>query len=324
MRLTKHFRKHYLSLTCLLGLTLVTPGCSTKGKSDIVRTRFVHKYGIDVDQKDWTSRGSDGQIITTHADGVLVVETYEAGALHGKTTYTFPHSSIIAIERTYNKGVLTSEINHYLSGIPAEKIEFQEDHSVLKTSWYYNGQPKSIEVLHQEELITGQYFDLQNTVESKIEDGNGVRVQRDSYGELICKETFQEGRLTIATTYHPNGDPKTQTPFNDKGQIHGIRKSFLTEGVPHVFEGWKEGVQEGETILFQNGLKHACLPYVAGKRHGTEYVYKENNSIAEEISWKNDLRHGPSRVFVENATKTTWYFEGKLVSKLEYDQRKKM
>lgn len=311
----KGFAIATISMACLH-----TFSCTPKGKNDIIRTRYVHKYGITVDKQDWNSRGQDGQIITTRNDGVIITETYEKGQKHGLTTYTFPHSFTIDTEENYSNGNLLYITKHFSSGVPSEKTEFQEDGFQLKTTWYHDGNPKSIELVQNEKIINAQYFNPNNELESKVENGKGYRINRNAYGEMICKETISDGIVSLATTFHSNGDPKIITPYNEQGHVHGIRKSYLTGGVPQLFEEWKEGIQEGTTVIFQNGLKYSEQPFVHGQKHGIEKIYKDGKEVVEEISWKNDLKHGPAKVYVENSVKTDWYFNGRRVSKIEFEQ----
>ncbi len=47
----------------------------------VVDEKYVHKYGLNVPQNDWQSRGENGQVISTLDNGVIVTKMYHSGIL---------------------------------------------------------------------------------------------------------------------------------------------------------------------------------------------------------------------------------------------------
>ena len=44
------------------------------------------------------------------------------------------------------------------------------------------------------------------------------------------------------------------------------------------------------------------------------------DQLVEEITYRNDARHGPSYFYLNNEIHTKWFFRGNKVNKLRYDQ----
>ena len=78
-------------------------------------------------------------------------------------------------------------------------------------------------------------------------------------------------------------------------------------------------MQHGKTTLFRGGEKYAEVPYVYGKKHGIERRYRDGNAVVEELTWENDLLHGPYHTYLNGNVKTEWYFYGDRVSKATFD-----
>ena len=91
------FNKKYLPAIFASALCLLA-ACGGSN-NNAVSTLFIHKYGTALSENDWDSRGGNGQIVTLCKNGVTITENYADHLLEGKTTYSFPHSSVVNIER---------------------------------------------------------------------------------------------------------------------------------------------------------------------------------------------------------------------------------
>ena len=233
-------------LACALCLLAACGGAN----NNAVSTLFIHKYGTALSEDDWDNRGGNGKVVAVYKDGVTVTENYIDHLLEGKTTSTFPHSSVIAKEENYRQGNLLSETLHFTTGIPKEKREFISKEVCHLTTWFDNGNPKSIEKFLNNSLLEGEYYNLSNEVESRVENGIGVKNNRNTYGEFISKIDFKNGHQVLTTTYYSNNDPKVVTPYqNDK--VHGIKKFYAINGVPERFEEWKKRCSTRNDYCFQ-------------------------------------------------------------------------
>jgi len=299
--------------------TFLLLGCHAKKTDNSVKTAYYHHYGVEIGgEQDWIDRGGNGEVVRKLNNGVVVREQFRNCMLHGATTVTFPHSDIINRTLQYDKGVLLSEVTNFVSGMPQEKKQFLNNGCVLVTLWYEDGTPRAKEEYRDTLLVSGEYFNHEGHSESRINDGIGIRIVRDGLGNLVAQETVTQGELILAELYHPSGSPKERIPYSH-GKVDGIKKIFLAGGEPVRFEEWKQGVLDGVVQIFENGEKCAEVPYVQGKRNGTELRYKSGTGVVvEEIAWSYDKRHGASVVILDNEPITTWYYEGKKVSKPQY------
>src|SRR5262249_13353097 len=111
----------------LLIALLATVACArtTCETDQVVCEQYIHKYGVEVECKDWNTRGKDGKVVSTMSSGVTVCKSYVAGELDGETTYTYPHSNVVKRSELYAKGTLVKELEFNSYGIPAKEIEHQ-------------------------------------------------------------------------------------------------------------------------------------------------------------------------------------------------------
>jgi antitoxin component YwqK of YwqJK toxin-antitoxin module len=295
--------------------------CTKKASND--QMIYVHPYGVPIpNTTEWKARGETGMIIHKKTDGVVITEVYKDGLLNGFTTYTFPNSDIIEKQKLFDSGNLLLEMEHYPSGLPKQKKDFQNPDRTLITVWYEDGTPRAQEEYENDLLTRGSYFSLDNELESQVQNGSGIRSIRSGLGDLLSKEVIVDGKRSLQEIYYPSGMPKKVIPYFD-GKIQGQCKYFLPTGEPERIEEWKGSEQTGITKLFQNGVCVAQIPYEKGKKNGVERIFKEGDDpatqeICQEISWENNQRHGPSVTVTEDGKQTDWYFNGEKVSKGKY------
>jgi antitoxin component YwqK of YwqJK toxin-antitoxin module len=309
------------TLGLIATLCCVATACNRAPRNtscDVVEETYVHKYGVSIPAQDWTARGEDGQVISTMKDGVVVTKHFSGGTLNGDTTYTFPHSNLIEKVESYSNGTLAKETHYYQSGVPAQETIHQSDDGYTHTVWYENGSPKSIENYNSFGLAQGQYYDGRNMMETRVDNGEGVRNVRDGYGQLLSRDTIHNGNMTTRTTYHPNGSPKEITPYVN-GVIHGELRTYLPAGEPNTIEQWADGSQTGKSIQYVNGEKFSEANYVNGVKNGPEYRFRDGNDVTHEITWKDNQKHGPTTSFVGETPQTEWYHQDKPVSKSKFD-----
>lgn len=319
--------RNFLEGLIFCGLAILATSCSHEEvvydcgicESEVVAQSFVHKYGMEVPGEVWSDRGKNGKVVSTLRTGVVVTANYDDGYLEGETTYTFPHSGALEKSEIYAAGQLVKEREMYPSGHPKKEVEYNSENGKIITLWYDNGTPHFREEYDDDKLMQGDYYTLNSQVESKVDEGNGIRINRDEFGQMISKDKIEQGLLAMRTVYYPNGTSKEIIPYY-MGKIHGQRKTFLPGGEPKTLEGWTENKQEGITIVFHNGEKMAQVPYFNGLKNGVEERYKDERYIVEEINWKNGRKHGPSTVYVGDSSHITWYYEGQEVSKRQYER----
>lgn len=308
-----------LKISTLFVLALTLNGCDRNTyHGPIVEETYVHRYGVEVPAEDWAVKGQTGKVITTLKNGVVVSKSVSSGILEGETTYSFPHSEVIQKVETYSNGIIQKAIVHYYSGKPAHEIVFNSPIHRQVTKWYENGAPQSKEEFVNDQLLNGEYFTNRNQLDSKVVEGQGVRIQRDQYGQHLSTDTILNGEMVLCTTCHSNGAPKEITPYRNR-IVEGELKTFLPAGEPNSVEMWVGGKKEGISIVFQNGEKYAEVPYVSGHKHGIEKRFRDGSYLIEEISWLNDQKHGPSYSYVGDQIRTDWYYQDRLVTEKTFD-----
>lgn len=312
-------RRTSISLTALLASIITScQHCPPPCPEDPVCEKYVHRYGVDLPQDDWISRGQSGQIISKMKDGATVSKNYNNGILEGDTTYSFPHSTLVQRTETYSKGYLIKEVVSYPSGVPMQQTTYESPTSKTVLTWYETSAPHSKESYDQGLLVEGEYYLPSGQLESKVEMKEGIKMNRDQLGLLISRDEIKDGMIVLKTEYYPSGTPKTVASYSH-GELNGQVVTYLVGGEPSCIEQWSSGKQDGLTVVYQNGEKYAEVPFVNGVRHGVEKRYHDGKDVIEEITWNNGVRHGPSYVYVDGAVKTQWYFQDKEVSKASFE-----
>lgn len=251
--------------------------------SPVVDETYVHKYGFEVDSKEWQSRGEHGQKVSTLKSGVTITHNYHFGKLNGETTYSFPYSSAIERVETYKDGILIIDEIRYMGNIPKKRTEYFPKGTKV-TQWYENGTPHSVEEFEDNKLVKGDYTSYTNLPDSQVINGNGIRTNRDPFGQLTSRETIESGEMIERVSYWPNGTPREMLPFKD-GLVHGLRRTFYIGGEPDKVEQWVHGAQNGITLVYLNGEKYAEIPYTNGAKNGVEKRFRNGTELFQEVTW---------------------------------------
>lgn len=291
----------------------------------VVDKTYIHKYGVAVPSDFWTESGEHGVVVSTLADGTVVSNTYASGVLDGDTNYLFSHSSQVERTEVYANGVVVKETKFFFDGTPREEAVFENPQGgsdlVSKTvsSWYLNGTPRNVEQYVGNLLVNGEYYTLENQLDSSVENYQGTRIIRDDYGQITARDNISNGQLVASTTYHANGSPKENIPYQN-GFVDGSKQVFHPGGEPNSIEQWTSGQQNGITIVYQHGEKFAEVPYKNGVKTGIERRYRDGTLLVKEISWENDQLHGPSKTYVGDSVKVDWFYRGEPTTKVDFDR----
>lgn len=293
---------------------LAFTACQTNSSLDqVVSQTYVHKYGFETSEKDWKAREQDGQVVSMLKTGVKVSQTFENGKLHGPSSYTFPHSSVIEKQQIFDEGVLLKEQTNDAAGMPVREEVYEFDNRIIITLWDDKGVPLSIEEYDDEILMEAKYYTPDHELEATVVGGNGQRIKRDRSGLLISRDDMKDGVMECRTTYHPNGNVHTVSHY-DHYQLHGKQMKFTASGKPLMELNWVHNLLDGPKIIYRNGQKIAVIPYVEGKKHGTELHYDDLGFLTAEIEWRDDKKHGKTLLHTEEATDTEWFFKGQSVN----------
>lgn len=292
---------------------------SNRHPHDEVVCETVHRYGVPLEPEDWSARGQYGQVISMRKDGVTVMRTYEAGVLEGDCTYTFPHSETIQKREVFNQGELVKDLSYYPNSLPWQQVVYDSPTHESITTWYESGAPQYREEIENGLLVQGEYYNIDQQLESRVEESNGLKMRRDGTGQIQSIDKIENGRLVLNTTYHPNGIPAVVTPYVN-GVVEGERHTYLSGGEPATIEQWTNNMQHGNTIVFEHGEMRSDVTYVNGYRHGIERRYRDEETVAQELNWRQGQKHGPCHSYIGTTCQTDWYFRDQQVpNKATYD-----
>lgn len=307
------------SLLTIVAVSVLLGSCQSNSSLDsIVSQKYVHKYGFDLSEQEWSQGTEDGQKLTVLNNGVKITRSYENGILQGPTSYTFPHSETVEKLLVYDQGTLLRETLYDSNGMPIREDAYEFDDRMIITLWDEKGVPLSIEEYDGESLIDGKYFTSDHEFEGKVENGFGERIKRDRLGLLISRDRIEDGILVERTTYHPNGQMHTSSHYHDY-QLHGLQQKWTSLGRPLMNLTWNHGVLDGLKTVYRNGLKVAEIPYVHGEKHGVEFHYDDLGTLIAEIQWRNDKKHGCCKFYTEESSESEWFFYGRSVTAAKFD-----
>lgn len=291
--------------------------CSKQQNTDVVTKNYYHKYGFEVAESEWEMRHKNGKVVSKHEDGITLTESYEKGVLTGVTTKTFPHSKTIQKKLVYDDGVLLKEILYDKKGLPIWEKDYEFEGQILQTTWGDTGIPLSIEEFKNDKLVEAKYYTPEHEETASVSNGFGTKIKRSRTGQLLHKEVIEDGIMTRRTTYHPNGNIKSEASYKNL-QLDGPQKTFSPKKDLLSEMNWKEGALDGMKILYYKGKKSQEICFVNGKRDGLEIHY--NNGIPKaEIQWKNGVKHGSSKFFDDSHSSIKWFFHDKEVSRNQYE-----
>lgn len=125
------------------------------------------------------------------------------------------------------------------------------------------------------------------------------------------KRYYQDGKLKSVQEYHNDetsyikiydNDGKTLTSegkFNDKKQKVGEWK-FYSNGQLFMTETFVDGLREGVSYSFKNGVVVEECPYKKGKLNGVKKAYLVSGKLYSETTYLNDVMDGDYRLYEGN------------------------
>ena len=138
----------------------------------------------------------------------------------------------------------------------------------------------------------------------------------DISGMPVYKGYFKDDKpVGKMTRYFPTGEVRVIMDYDDKSVM--ARTQFFWHNGTVAAKGVYINTKRDSVWLFynQNGTLSSRVEYSSGKRHGVERkFYMEGNDIAEEINWKDSIKHGAwNQYFQSGQLKfTVTYIDGKL------------
>ncbi len=298
--------------------------CTNKSQDEVIRTRYYHPYGPELTPTKWDEQGQTGEVVEHFKSGIEVRRSYADGKLHGATTWSFPHSSVIHRFEEYEHGERVAFGINYENGTPQIQEELYPNGLRVIRTWYEDGSPRQVEEWNNSNLMEGKYFTDHGDVEAVVQGGKGTRVERSRTGGLQVREQIIQGQVAVREEFYPNGTVKYTCTFKD-GIKNGLSHSYTENGQPIKIEQWTNGVLDGTQIMFDHGLQVAQIPYKAGMKEGVELRFKPGtDQVVAKISWHKDMRHGPSIFFFPDQEITEWFWKDGKVTKDQFEAKNKL
>lgn len=315
-------QKFSVASLCLFGVAAcMQSGCARSSTEEVAKVSYYHAYGPEVAETEWKEQGSSGEVVELQKNGVEVRKEYRNGVLHGTCSWSFPYSTIVSRFEEYENGTKVSAGKNFETGVPQFQEEWTPDQHRTVRAWYDDGVPRFIEEYTGNALANGQYFTLDGDVEASVSAGTGVRVERSRLGVLLTREQLAGGEVLAHESFYPNGQLKESIAFQD-GQRDGLTRRYAEHGEPVVVEQWKNDALDGPMLVFEGGNLARQVPYARGKKHGVELRFRPGTEeIVEEVTWRQDVRHGVSKTFLQGQTIVDWYWKNGKVSEEQFLSR---
>jgi antitoxin component YwqK of YwqJK toxin-antitoxin module len=135
-------------------------------------------------------------------------------------------------------------------------------------------------------------------------------------GGCIGKETRKE--------YYDDGKIKASYPFNKKGFIEGVVKTYYPSGTIQSKEAYKNNVKEGTSkAYYESGKLKAEVIFKDDKLSGKFKKYNERGTLLEEGNWEEGKREGIQKVYYESGkvAREGNFNEDKILSETCYDEQ---
>ncbi|MGR3951564.1 MAG: hypothetical protein QRY74_01395 [Chlamydia sp.] len=314
---------HGISLL-FFGALILLSGCSRGGVGDeILRTKYYHPYGPEMNAPMWEERGKNGEMVQYYKSGIAIRTNYADGVQHGMVNWTFPNSSITHRYEEYEHGVLISFGVNYENGSSQFQEESHEDGSTTRREWYTDGTPKYIEEWNSNKhLIEGRYFTQEGDIEAEVTQGKGIRIDRSRTGALQLRDHYLQGSPVLREEFYLNGITKYTVSLKN-GEKDGVAHSYHETGQPIAIEQWSRNCLNGMQTYFDHGLQIASVPFKDGVREGVETRFRPGTEEeVAKISWHNGLKHGLSTFIFPDQEIVEWYWRDGKVTQEQFQNRK--
>lgn len=244
----------------------------------------------DVDPTAQASWLFDGPSCAYNEEGVLVAKVYyKKGELDGISSYYFADGQL-KMSVPYHKGKLEGELTQYYpNGNLQRNALFQKGlpDGFSKTYWP-QGALAATEWFDQGRLVQGEYFNDQNDVVDRVEEGCGK------------KWVLQQGRLhTIQEV--SDGVPYGKVwLYNEKGVIeatyylkdqkkHGVETLFYPNEKPKLTIDWyDEKIQGVVKTWYPTGQQESVREFAQNKKQGHATAWYKNGDLMLIEEYDND------------------------------------
>lgn len=311
---------------------IVTPAARVYYKATPVAKEFLDK---DRNVVNTTGQIPDGTVAEFSVSSITT-KNFENGKLHGKLEIINLADQSVTFSEEYEHGQLVhvteQTIPPVVPAAQADKTTPIYPGTVMKTTsdmraFYVEGKQIAQETLSSNGATLELLGDIPDgEVKEFTENGklkteafykenklNGTLIRYNDKGELLCKETYENGTLKGPAEYYSyTKDNFLRTVCNyknavldgellitqkdgtlrekahyTKGRLSGTRATFYSSGDKEATETWNEGKLQGErTLFFPTGQVWCKENYVNGRLNGerTEFFINQQPRLTEFYS----------------------------------------
>lgn len=312
---------------------IVTPAARVYYKATPVAKEFLDK---DLNVINTTGKIPDGTVAEFSVSSVTT-KNFEDGKLHGTLEIINLADQTVTFSEEYEHGKLVHVTEHTIppitsTALPTDKATPIYPGTIIKTSkdaraFYVDGKQIAQETLASNgatlellgEIPDGEAKEFTENGKLKMEatfKGNklhGLLVRYTEKGDILCKETYENGILRGPAEYYSytkNNFLCTKCQYKNsvldgeflvtqrdgtlrekamyaKGRLNGPRATFYPNGTQESSETWVEGKLQGErTLFFPTGEMWFKENYINGRLDGerTEFFSKGTPRLIEFYS----------------------------------------
>ncbi len=127
----------------------------------------------------------------------------------------------------------------------------------------------------------------------------------------------------IRKEYYDNEKIKAIYPYDDKGLIEGVVKTYYPSGKIQSTQTYKSNAKEGTSkAYYESGTLKAEVNFKNDKLGGKFKKYSESGKLLEEGNWENGRREGIQKIYYQSGklAREGNFKEGSLLSETCYDE----
>jgi len=182
----------------------------------------------DIDETAQNTWAFHGNCYAWNEDGdPLARFPYQHGLLEG-TTETFYPTGEVKNKSHYKKGQLHGEEQSFYQSGSSQEITsyFQGNRHGTSKTFYDDRSIASQEEYQDNKLITGNYFQKDQTLISQVSNGTGTRSIFKNE-TLVMQQEIHEGQpLGWVTIFTPDGNIEKKYEINKEGEKHGTELQY--------------------------------------------------------------------------------------------------
>jgi antitoxin component YwqK of YwqJK toxin-antitoxin module len=184
----------------------------------------------------------------------------------------------------YPSGKLHAEMS-YVGNTPNGFFrEYTEQGQIRVEEYYLNGQVDS---------VRREYYDSgQLKSEFRFRQGlrHGTAYEFYESGKVQSQATYRNDTLLSTVKYyfyHPNGRLREEASVNANGRLHGIRRTYHSNGALESEERYVDGVRMGDARRYTaTGTLKLIRTYKDDLPDGEELIYSDDGKLEEVNTYR--------------------------------------